>query len=438
MTAVAVNLDARRRPDLSAAVAARAGPRSALDPPSQQLRRCHPDRQSPTAPNAPALDARPRRQRGDYRRRRTRSSRAAPPRGWPRPWTPRTTPRCRRPSDAADGVARGARRRPPGLEDLRRSPTPCAAGARPLEAPCDGARRGGSTGGGASNPSPPDVRREKFAAKRRSPQAPPHGAICRSPNPAQSPDPHQRRIAVGHRPRHHHSLVAAVRHGGAVLPTNTGRPSCLGGALRREAAARGHGRRPRRGARPAQHHRLGQTLHGPRSPTRTRPLALQTSSTPGRGSLRRWPATTVAGGGLRRDPACSSASAEDSARRRLVGAVITVPAYFDDASARPPRTPRAWPGLNVLRLLNEPTAAPIAYGLDNAAKARGLRPRRRHLRHPLLRLSAGVFEVVATGGDSALGGDDFDARCRRRCRAPASPRRTPPRTRACWPSAARR
>jgi molecular chaperone HscA len=67
----------------------------------------------------------------------------------------------------------------------------------------------------------------------------------------------------------------------------------------------------------------------------------------------------------------------------------------------------------VLRLLNEPTAAAIAYGLDNGAEGvyRGIRPRRRHLRRiSILRLSKGVFEVMATGGDSALGGDDFDHR----------------------------
>ncbi len=96
----------------------------------------------------------------------------------------------------------------------------------------------------------------------------------------------------------------------------------------------------------------------------------------------------------------------------LVGAVITVPAYFDDAQRQATKDAAKLAGLNVLRLLNEPTAAAIAYGLDNAAE--GI-----YAVYDLgggtfdisiLRLSRGVFEVMATGGDSALGGDDFDQR----------------------------
>ncbi|HBI83054.1 Fe-S protein assembly chaperone HscA [Orrella sp. NBD-18] len=95
----------------------------------------------------------------------------------------------------------------------------------------------------------------------------------------------------------------------------------------------------------------------------------------------------------------------------LVGAVITVPAYFDDAQRQATRDAARLAGLNVLRLLNEPTAAAIAYGLDNASEGvyavydlgGGT------FDVSLLRLSRGVFEVVATGGDTALGGDDFDA-----------------------------
>ena len=94
----------------------------------------------------------------------------------------------------------------------------------------------------------------------------------------------------------------------------------------------------------------------------------------------------------------------------LVGAVITVPAYFDDAQRQATKDAARLAGLEVLRLLNEPTAAALAYGLDTGAE--GL-----YLIYDLgggtfdvslLRLSKGIFEVIATGGDTALGGDDFD------------------------------
>lgn len=96
----------------------------------------------------------------------------------------------------------------------------------------------------------------------------------------------------------------------------------------------------------------------------------------------------------------------------LVGAVITVPAYFDDAQRQATKDAARLAGLNVLRLLNEPTAAAIAYGLDNAAEGvyavydlgGGT------FDISILRLTRGVFEVMSTGGDSALGGDDFDHR----------------------------
>ena len=96
----------------------------------------------------------------------------------------------------------------------------------------------------------------------------------------------------------------------------------------------------------------------------------------------------------------------------LIGAVITVPAYFDDAQRQATKDAARLAGLNVLRLLNEPTAAAIAYGLDNAAE--GI-----YAVYDLgggtfdisiLKLTKGVFEVLATNGDSALGGDDFDRR----------------------------
>jgi molecular chaperone HscA len=104
--------------------------------------------------------------------------------------------------------------------------------------------------------------------------------------------------------------------------------------------------------------------------------------------------------------------AEDALGDELIGAVITVPAYFDDAQRQATKDAARLAGLNVLRLLNEPTAAAIAYGLDNSSE--GI-----YAVYDLgggtfdisiLKLTKGVFEVLSTGGDSALGGDDFDHR----------------------------
>ena len=106
------------------------------------------------------------------------------------------------------------------------------------------------------------------------------------------------------------------------------------------------------------------------------------------------------------------ARAAQSLGGELVGAVITVPAYFDDAQRQATKDAARLAGINVLRLLNEPTAAAIAYGLDNAAEGT-------FVVYDLgggtfdvsvLQLSKGLFEVKATGGNSALGGDDFDHR----------------------------
>lgn len=105
-------------------------------------------------------------------------------------------------------------------------------------------------------------------------------------------------------------------------------------------------------------------------------------------------------------------TAEDALGDDLVGAVITVPAYFDDAQRQATKDAAQLAGLNVLRLLNEPTAAAIAYGLDNGSEGifavydlgGGT------FDISILKLTKGVFEVLSTGGDSALGGDDFDHR----------------------------
>jgi molecular chaperone HscA len=102
--------------------------------------------------------------------------------------------------------------------------------------------------------------------------------------------------------------------------------------------------------------------------------------------------------------------AEHTLGGELTGAVVTVPAYFDDSQRQGTKDAATLAGLNVLRLLNEPTAAAIAYGLDSGQEGviavydlgGGT------FDISILRLSKGVFEVLATGGDSSLGGDDFD------------------------------
>ncbi len=107
-----------------------------------------------------------------------------------------------------------------------------------------------------------------------------------------------------------------------------------------------------------------------------------------------------------------AARAQASLGGEIAGAVITVPAYFDDAQRQATKDAARVAGLNVLRLLNEPTAAAIAYGLDNASEGvyaifdlgGGT------FDISILRLSKGVFEVLSTNGDAALGGDDFDHR----------------------------
>jgi molecular chaperone HscA len=102
--------------------------------------------------------------------------------------------------------------------------------------------------------------------------------------------------------------------------------------------------------------------------------------------------------------------AEDTFTEDIHGAVITVPAYFDDAQRQATKDAAKLANIHVLRLINEPTAAALAYGLDNASE--GI-----YAVYDLgggtfdisiLRLSKGVFEVLSTGGDSALGGDDYD------------------------------
>ena len=239
--------------------------------------------------------------------------------------------------------------------------------------------------------------------------------------PGESPDPHQRRIAVGIDLGTTHSLVAAVRsgvaqclpdlHGRAILPSAVrymldarGAPGSIVGADALADAALD----PKNVVVSAKRF-MGRGLAD--LPERGK-LPYDFVDAPGMLKLR-----TVAG---EKSPVEVSAEilatlrqrAEDSFDAELFGAVITVPAYFDDAQRQATKDAAQLAGLNVLRLINEPTAAAVAYGLEHGAE--GLYAvydlGGGTFDISLLRLSAGLFEVVATGGDSALGGDDFDHR----------------------------
>ncbi len=241
-------------------------------------------------------------------------------------------------------------------------------------------------------------------------------ALLQISEPGQSPDPHQRRIAVGIDLGTTHSLVASVRSGVAeCLPDDEGRvilPSVVrflpgqGRQIGFDAVAsaasdpvntiasvkrfmgRGMNDIAERSKLPyeftaSEQGMLSiQTVQGPKSPVEVSAEILAT--------LRY--------------------RAEDTFNDDLYGAVITVPAYFDDAQRQATKDAAQLAGLNVLRLINEPTAAAIAYGLDNASEGvyavfdlgGGT------FDISILRLTQGVFEVLSTGGDSALGGDDYD------------------------------
>jgi molecular chaperone HscA len=230
-----------------------------------------------------------------------------------------------------------------------------------------------------------------------------------------APAPHQRRLAVGIDLGTTNSLVAAVRNGVPdVLPDADGHmllPSVVrylpqgGRRIGRQAKAEaatdprntivsvkrfmGRGKSEVEGAENAPYDFVDapgmvqiRTVDGVKSPVEVSAEILAT--------LRQ--------------------RAEDTLGDELVGAVITVPAYFDEAQRQATKDAARLAGLNVLRLLNEPTAAAIAYGLDNGVE--GL-----YAVYDLgggtfdlsiLKLTKGVFEVLAAGGDSALGGDDFD------------------------------
>jgi len=240
-------------------------------------------------------------------------------------------------------------------------------------------------------------------------------ALLQLSEPGMSPDPHQRRTVVGIDLGTTHSLVAVVRHGLAeCLPDASGRvllPSVV-----RYLADGG-----RQIGHDAQAHQASDAENTVASVKRLMGRAVsdlaQATQLPYRfsshdGMLK---LLTVAG---EKSPVEVSAEilaslrqrAEDSLDDDIFGAVITVPAYFDDAQRQATKDAARLAGLNVLRLLNEPTAAAIAYGLDHGS--RGLYAvfdlGGGTFDLSLLRLSEGVFEVLATAGDSALGGDDYD------------------------------
>jgi molecular chaperone HscA len=240
-------------------------------------------------------------------------------------------------------------------------------------------------------------------------------ALLQISEPGQAPDPHQRRIAVGIDLGTTHSLVAAVRHGVAeCLPDSAGRvilPSAVrylaNGGRQIGFDALQHQAEDPQNTLVSVKRFMGRGVKDLVDPDK---LPYTLIDKPGMLALQ-----TRAG---EKSPVEVSADilatlryrAEDTFNDDLYGVVITVPAYFDDAQRQATKDAAQLAGLNVLRLINEPTAAAIAYGLDHASEGT-------YAVYDLgggtfdisiLRLTKGVFEVLATGGDSALGGDDYD------------------------------
>ncbi|UUC91666.1 MULTISPECIES: Fe-S protein assembly chaperone HscA [Comamonas] len=241
-------------------------------------------------------------------------------------------------------------------------------------------------------------------------------ALLQISEPGQSPDPHQRRIAVGIDLGTTHSLVAAVRNGVAeCLPDDQGRvllPSVVRYMEmgRRQIGFDAKAAQSQDAANTISSAKrfMGRSLADIESPEKL-PYRFKTDDS----SVIS--VETVDGAKTAVEISAEILAtlrfrAEDTFDDDLYGAVITVPAYFDDAQRQATKDAAKLAGINLLRLINEPTAAAIAYGLDNAAE--GV-----YAVYDLgggtfdisvLRLSQGVFEVIATGGDSALGGDDYD------------------------------
>ena len=242
-------------------------------------------------------------------------------------------------------------------------------------------------------------------------------ALLQIAEPGESAAPHQHKLAIGIDLGTTNSLVATVRSGlSVVISDDLGRPllpsvvryHADGGVVVGYEAQAEQALDPRNTIVSVKRF-MGR---GIKDVAHRESLPYDFEDAPGMVKLR-----TVAGV---KSPVEVSADilrilrerAEASLGGELVGAVITVPAYFDDAQRQATKDAAKLAGLSVLRLLNEPTAAAIAYGLDNAAEGvyavydlgGGT------FDISILKLSRGVFEVMATGGDSALGGDDFDQR----------------------------
>jgi molecular chaperone HscA len=241
-------------------------------------------------------------------------------------------------------------------------------------------------------------------------------ALLQISEPGQSPDPHTRRIAVGIDLGTTHSLVAAVRNGVAeCLPDDEGRvilPSVVR-YLPENSRQIGHLARMNAtqdatntiaSVKRLMGRGINDIVDADKLPYKLKPESGMVKIITDHGEKSPVEVSAEILATLR-------FRAEDSFADDIYGAVITVPAYFDDAQRQATKDAAQLAGLNVLRLISEPTAAAIAYGLDNASE--GI-----YAVYDLgggtfdisiLRLSRGVFEVLATGGDSALGGDDYDA-----------------------------
>src|SRR5688572_4307341 len=242
-------------------------------------------------------------------------------------------------------------------------------------------------------------------------------ALLQISEPGMSAPPHEQRLAIGIDLGTTNSLVATVRSGvPAVLPDSLGRP-LLPSVVRYHAGGKtevGYAAQSKQAADPKNTIASVKRFmgRGVKDVAHLESAPYDFVDAPGMLQLR-----TAAGV---KSPVEVSAEilrvlrerAELSLQGNISGAVITVPAYFDEAQRQATKDAGRLAGLNVLRLLNEPTAAAIAYGLENASE--GI-----YAVYDLgggtfdisiLKLSKGVFEVVATSGDSMLGGDDFDQR----------------------------
>ncbi|EDZ8934270.1 Fe-S protein assembly chaperone HscA [Salmonella enterica subsp. enterica serovar Give] len=241
-------------------------------------------------------------------------------------------------------------------------------------------------------------------------------ALLQISEPGLSAAPHQRRLAAGIDLGTTNSLVATVRSGQAeTLPDHEGRhllPSVVHYQQQGHTvgyAARDNAAQDTANTISSVKRMMGRSLADIQARYQHLPYRFKAS-------VNGLPMIDTAAGLL--NPVRVSADilkalaarASESLSGELDGVVITVPAYFDDAQRQGTKDAARLAGLHVLRLLNEPTAAAIAYGLDSGKEGviavydlgGGT------FDISILRLSRGVFEVLATGGDSALGGDDFD------------------------------